>query len=187
MVRQNPGEITLLTIGPLTNAALLFKLDPQIPSLLKGLVMMAGVFRPGGGRPGLAEWNVMCDPHAAAIVYASPVAVHRSVGLDVTTQVTMQAPEVKRRFRRGLLRAVLDFAQVWFRHSRVLTFHDPLAATTIFDSRICGFERGRVAVDLVSSLAPGMTVFGSDTKHGEHEIAATVNRERFLKQYFSVF
>ena len=43
-IRSRPGEITLLTIGPLTNIALLFQIDPEIPSLLKSLVMMAGVF-----------------------------------------------------------------------------------------------------------------------------------------------
>src|SRR5437867_10805365 len=43
-IRRHPGEVTLLTIGPLTNIGLLFALDPEIPSLLKALVSMCGVF-----------------------------------------------------------------------------------------------------------------------------------------------
>src|SRR5215213_1054103 len=41
-IRGRPGEITLLTLGPLTNVALLFALDPEIPSMLKSIVSMAG-------------------------------------------------------------------------------------------------------------------------------------------------
>ncbi len=41
-IRKYPGEVTLLTTGPLTNAALLFKADPEIPGLLRSLVMMCG-------------------------------------------------------------------------------------------------------------------------------------------------
>src|SRR5215218_11347894 len=43
-IRDHPGEVMLLAIGPLTNIALLFAVDPEIPSLLKGLVIMAGAF-----------------------------------------------------------------------------------------------------------------------------------------------
>ena len=43
-IRANPGEVTLLGIGPMTNIALLFACDPEIPKLLKSLTMMVGVY-----------------------------------------------------------------------------------------------------------------------------------------------
>ncbi len=89
-IHAHPGEVTLLTIGPLTNIGLLLASDPQIPRLLKRLVLMCGVFTthmPGAPR---LEWNAMLDPHATAIVYRSPIVVHRSIGLDVTLQVTLR-------------------------------------------------------------------------------------------------
>ncbi|PKN84985.1 MAG: nucleoside hydrolase, partial [Chloroflexi bacterium HGW-Chloroflexi-8] len=43
-IRENPHEVTLLAIGPLTNVALLFLVDPEIPSLLDGLMVMCGSF-----------------------------------------------------------------------------------------------------------------------------------------------
>jgi purine nucleosidase len=115
-IRAHPGEVTLLTIGPLTNIALLFSIDPEIPHLLKELVMMCGVFTNRRAGVGPLEWNALLDPHAAAIVYRAPVRVHRSIGLDVTTQVVLPAAEVRRRFQHPLLRPVLDFAEVWFAH-----------------------------------------------------------------------
>ena len=86
-IRAHPGEITLLTIGPLTNVGLLFALDREIPHLLKEVVMMGGVYL--RWEPGL-EWNVSLDTVAASIVFGSPVPV-RAIGLDVTLQVNMPA------------------------------------------------------------------------------------------------
>ncbi len=185
-IRAHPGEITLLTIGPLTNIGLLFRTDPEIPALLKELVMMCGIFT--NRRPGVGplEWNALLDPHATAIVYHSPVAVHRSIGLDVTTQVVMTAAEVKARFTHPLLRPVLDFTEVRFRTNPWITFHDPLAAATIFNNRVCGFERGQVEVELASPRFAGATHWslGPATPH---EVALSVDPAAFFDEYFSVF
>lgn len=98
IIHKNPGEVTLLAIGPLTNIALLFSVDPVIPGLLKQLVIMGGVFTNCLANLPHAEWNILCDPHAASIVYSAPVNIHKSIGLDVTCQVTMDKEEVKKRF-----------------------------------------------------------------------------------------
>jgi inosine-uridine nucleoside N-ribohydrolase len=181
-IRAHPGEVTLLTIGPLTNAALLFAVDPEIPRLLKGLVMMCGVFH---SQKRTTEWNAMLDPHATAIVYRAPVALHRSIGLDVTLQVRMSAAEVRRRFDAPLLRPVLDFAEVWFEEQDEILFHDPLAAVTIFDEGVCGFVQGRVTVDLEEE--PGRTLFEAEGEDAPHEVATTVDGERFFDDFFAPF
>ena len=180
-IHEHPGEITLLTIGPLTNIALLFKTDPEIPALLKGLVMMAGVFT----RDRL-EWNVMLDPHASAIVYRTPVAIHRSIGLDVTQQVKLPAEEIRQRFQAPLLQPVLDFAEVWFQERQEITFHDPLAATTIFDEQICSFSKGQVQVELDQPKNMGLTCWQPNPK-GPHEVALSVKPEKFFNHFFSIF
>jgi inosine-uridine nucleoside N-ribohydrolase len=185
-IRANPGEITLLAIGPMTNVALLFAVDPEVPKLLKRLVMMVGVFTTQLPDSGYREWNAMCDPHAIAMIYRTPVQVHRSIGLDVTRQVTMQADEVRARFQKGLLKPVLDFAEVWFKEREVITFHDPLAATTIFDPDICPFMRGRVDVELSSPRLMGLTHW-TQKDDGEHEITLEVDAARFFSHYFSYF
>jgi inosine-uridine nucleoside N-ribohydrolase len=166
--------------------AALFAIDPQIPRLLKGLVLMCGRFsnKIGGWNP--AEWNAWCDPHAAAIVYGAKVALHRSYGLDVTTQVRMKSAEVRKRFNCTMLRPVLDFAKVWFEHSEHITFHDPLAAASIFDESICSCSKGKVEVMYMDGPVAGYTHFTQDKK-GMHEVALEVNAPKFFKHYFSVF
>ncbi len=183
-IRAHPGEITLLTIGPLTNIALLFAADPEIPQLLKGLVLMAGSFWSGKNK-GL-EWNVILDPHAAAMVYRAPVKLHRSIGLDVTTQVTMAADDVRTRFQTGLLRPVLDFAEVWFEERPVITFHDPLAAATLFDDQICGYEAGQINIELDDKDLLGKTHWSTNADVAPHTVATIVKAERFFEHYFGV-
>lgn len=184
-IRANPGEVALLGIGPMTNIGLLFALDPEIPGLLKELVMMVGVFTNRLAGVGPLEWNAICDPHALAIIYQADVAVHRSVGLDVTCQVTMDADEVRRRFQTGLLRPVLEFAEVWFRNTSTITFHDPLAAVTLFDDSVCTFQRGAVDVELTSPRLLGVTYWLGDAANGRHEVALQVDPQRFFDRYFS--
>ena len=185
-IRAHPGEVTLLSIGPLTNIAALFLADPEIPALLKGLVSMCGLFTRKWGGVGPLEWNAMLDPHATAIVYRNAPEGHRSIGLDVTLQVKMPAVEVRERFRTPRLLPVLDFAEVWFRKRKEITFHDPLAAATIFDPSICRFERGRVDVNLTSKVLAGQTAWKRDA-NGLHEVALEVNPQRFFDQFFSLF
>jgi len=192
-IHKYPGEIILLTVGPLSNIGLLFRVDPEIPSLLKGLVMMCGVFtnRQAGVSPLewkaiTPEWNAMCDPHAAAIVYQATTNIHRSIGLDVTRQVTMNAKEVREKFNCDRLRPVLDFAEIWFRRRNKITFNDPLAAATIFDNQICVFKKGTVDVELTSERLEGLTLWKpSDSER--HEVALEVDSKRFFEHYFSIF
>src|ERR1044071_7359242 len=57
-IRAYPGEVTLLTIGPLTNIGMLFSTYPDVPDSLAGLVMMGGNFDEKGPEAGRVEWNV---------------------------------------------------------------------------------------------------------------------------------
>jgi inosine-uridine nucleoside N-ribohydrolase len=184
-IRANPGEVTLLGIGPMTNIALLFAIDPAIPHLLKGLVMMVGLFTNHLAHVGPLEANAVGDPHAIAKLYQTPVPIHRSVGLDVTCQVTMNADEVRKRFQIPLLQPVLDFAEVWFHETPVVTFHDPLAAATLFDDKICTFYRGTVEIELNAGRMLGKTYWTADAA-GAHEVALQVSPDRFFSHYFSV-
>jgi purine nucleosidase len=90
--RRRPGEITLVTCGPLTNLAVALITEPALPTLLKGWVVMGGAYRLPGNTEPTTEWNIHCDPEAAKIAFSAwgesatahghgrPVAL----GLDVT-------------------------------------------------------------------------------------------------------
>jgi purine nucleosidase len=184
-ILSNPGEVTLLGIGPLTNIALLFLVDPEIPHLLKQLVLMCGRFTGINAAAPQVEWNALVDPHATAIVYKAPVPEHRSVGLDVTLKVRMPVDEVRQRFESRLLEPVLDFAEVWFKDVKEIIFHDPLAGATIFDSSICEFQSGEVEIDLEN--VPGQTLWKPGSTPASHKVASKVDLQEFFTHFFSVF
>ena len=187
-IRANPGEVVLLAIGPLTNAGLLFAVDPEAAGLLKALVMMAGSFTEPMCTQRPREWNARGDYHATSIVYRTPVRVHRSVGLDVTMKCRMPAAEVRRRFGEiEKLAPVLDMAEVWFEKRDAITFHDPLAAASIFDEAILTFERGTVEVETEDKSLGGRTRWTPGPPDAPHEVAVKVARDRFFDHFFSVF
>jgi purine nucleosidase len=186
-IRNHPGEITLLAIGPMTNVALLFAADPEIPHLLKELVLMCGVFGSSITNVPRVEWNAKVDPFAAAMVYSAKSDVHRSVGLDVTCQLKMPANQVRSAFSTDLLlQTVLSMAEVWFTKRDVITFHDPLAAVTLFSDDVCRFEKGSVEVELSSPYVKGMTFF-KPSPDGYHEVALGVDSKIFYDEFFGVF
>lgn len=181
-IRNRPGEITLLTIGPLTNVGLLFAVDPEVPRLLKRLVMMGGRYFAG---PHAQEWNTMLDPIAAALVFNAPVPELVACGLDVTLKCRMPAHECRRLFKGGPLDIVGAMAEVWFRDQEVITFHDPLAAACIFEPDLCTYRRGRVTMTLgeTEEQDSSVTIFREDPI-GPHSVADDVNPERFFDRYF---
>jgi inosine-uridine nucleoside N-ribohydrolase len=119
------------------------------------------------------------------MVYNAPDVKISSIGLDVTTQVVMEKDEIIKNFTGKILQPVLDFSGVWFQDSRQITFHDPLAAATIFDDTLCGFEKGRVEVELAGNRTMGLTWLNPE-EDGPHEVALRVDAERFFSHYFDV-
>jgi purine nucleosidase len=88
--RRRPGAITLVATGPLTNVALAVKAAPELPRLLRRLVIMGGSFDHSGNTTPVAEFNVLVDPEAAKIVLDA-FSEHDSprpliCGLNVTEQ-----------------------------------------------------------------------------------------------------
>ncbi len=85
-ILENPGEVTLVPIGPLTNIALALKLEPKIVNIVKEVVIMGGAATVQGNVTPVAEANIWQDPHAASIVFSSGLPL-TMVGLDVTKKV----------------------------------------------------------------------------------------------------
>jgi purine nucleosidase len=183
-IRSRPGEITLLSVGPLTNVGLLLALDPEIPSLLKRYVMMGGAFVSRGSN--LAEWNALVDPHATAITFAARAPGTRAVGLDVTMKCRMPTAECLRRFGQGPLKIIAEMAEVWGHGSGQVIFHDPLAAVSVFEPDVCQWQAGLIEIELQSERLRGLTHFNPRADQKPHEVAVDVKPEEFFKRYFEV-
>lgn len=181
-IKENPHEITLIGIGNMTNIATLFTTYPDAAGLLKGLYIMNGYF----GEEPLPEpwynWNSWADPLASKIVFATDIAVHRTVPLEVTDSLTIEAEQAEILFRADsdLMKAVFSFGNAWLESSDKLTLHDPLAAVCVFHPDICRFERGNVQVETEQESNMGGTAF-IPSASGNAEIAKSVDREQFYR------
>jgi purine nucleosidase len=95
--RRRPGELTLVALAPLTNVALAVLREPDLPRLLRRLVIMGGSYRSGGNTTPTTEWNVNSDPESAKIVFEAfggvrddgSVTRPTALGLDVTERAKL--------------------------------------------------------------------------------------------------
>jgi purine nucleosidase len=174
--RSRPGEITLITTGPLTNLAVALLREPELPRLLKGLVMMAGSYRTAGNTAPTTEWNVAVDPDAMAVVLAGWAAVPDAprplaLGLDVTERAKLtpeQLDDVRRRSGAAADDPVMRFVDDALRfymefHSRYDGFygafiHDALAVAAALDRTLVRTESLAVEVELGGTWTTGETV-----------------------------
>lgn len=186
-VRQHPGEVTLLAIGPLTNVGTLFAADPELPALLKRLVVMGGCYR----HHHRSENNIRNDVIAASIALgAGPQSRPPdtlAVGWEVTTQCRLDAATCRRKLTAKVLEPVRDFMEVWFRNAEHATFHDPLAAAVIFEPELCTYASGRIELSLTEPTL-GWTAWRAAEEDGEspHRIAASVDPTRFFEHFESI-
>jgi inosine-uridine nucleoside N-ribohydrolase len=184
-IRAHPGEVTLLAVGPFTNVGMLFSQHPDVAELLAGLIVMGGNFDETAPEAGRIEWNVAGDLLASEIVYKTPVRLHRSLGLNVTQRVMMSADETREKYTAPLLRPVLDMAEIWFKgFYPFITYHDPLAAATIFEPDLCTYEQGNVILDKTDK--PGKTIWQPGGSDAPHQVAMTVDVNRYFEHFFHV-
>ena len=117
--RRRPGEITLVTLGPVTNLAVAVLREPELPVLLRRWILMGGSYRSPGNTAPTTEWNVSVDPDAmkvALTAFADPAVVVRrtgaglpglplALGLDVTERAKLLPAHVVELARRAGSRA----------------------------------------------------------------------------------
>lgn len=99
-VKANPGEVTLVVLGPMTNIALALALEPDLPRYVKAVVPMGGVLHVMGNVSPVASANILGDPHAADIVLGTDWDVTLVPG-DTTRQVRISDAFLDRIRARG--------------------------------------------------------------------------------------
>lgn len=195
VVREHPGEVRILTFGPLTNVAMAFELDPELPVLLNGLICLGGSLHGVGDVTAMAEFNFWSDPQAAGTVIRSPVG-KILVPLEVGHSVGLTFEDIER--LSGLIPStpVGELATGLLQYSaracrQLMPFEEvtlPAAAALAIASRVASFDTAHVAADVETSgdLTRGTLVL--DRRRFQHrqtnlEIVATVEADATL-DYF---
>jgi len=178
-----PGEVTLVATGPLTNIALAVRRHPPLASQVADFIIMGGSAGRGNVTP-VAEFNIACDPEAAAIVFGAGWRVTMA-GLDVTHQARATA-EVRDRLR-ALGRLGDELLLPGLRGYRSVAggagqpVHDVCAVALVVAPGLFGCQPARVEVELQGRWTSGMTVtdFGAPASARNALVAMSVDAPAF--------
>ncbi|WP_162463051.1 nucleoside hydrolase [Paenibacillus psychroresistens] len=187
-IMENPGEITLIGIGPLTNIAAAIIMEPRLISHVKEIVLMGGVIRLGSNGADLQpiEYNIQCDPEAASVVFSSggPIVM---VGLDVTSKVMITREHCKRLIAsvKPSNIALADVIERWLVRigENTTAMHDPLAVAVVLDRSLVTTLRMSVEVGYDHRNGTGQTIARSDPA-GSVDVCIDVDAPRFLELLF---
>jgi purine nucleosidase len=159
-IEAEPGAVTLVATGPLTNIALAVRHHPPLASQVADFIIMGGSAGRGNVAPA-AEFNIWCDPEAAAIVFAAGWRVTMA-GLDVTHQARATA-EIRDRLR-ALGRLGDELLLPGLRGYRSVAggagqpVHDVCALALVAAPGLFGCQPARVEVETQGRWTSGMTV-----------------------------
>lgn len=165
--RNAPGEITLVTLGPLTNIAVAIEKDPSIVSCIKNIVVMGGSSCTVGNVTPAAEYNIWCDPEAADIVFNSGHPDITMVGWELCrgeANITEDEMEyvysfktTKGDFTIDCNKHALDSSQNWLGDPG-LGLPDPVAMSVALDDSVV-LKQSRHSVQVVlDGPSRGMTI-----------------------------
>jgi pyrimidine-specific ribonucleoside hydrolase len=192
-IKSSPGELTLLTLGPLTNVAEALQADPSLVDDIDMIYIMGGavnvpgnVAASGVGIPNeKAEWNIYVDPSAADIVFRSGAPI-TLVPLDATNQVPLTSEfynQVRRNHGSAEAGFVFDVLtqQKGFIDSGGYFFWDPLAAAILSDESLATIRDENLCV--VTAEGPDSGWTKPDDGCPQVRVAVSADEARF-KQTF---
>lgn len=165
LARERPGELTLVAVGPLTNLGLALVMDPELPRLVKRVVIMGGAVNTAGNASAVGEANIWHDPEAAQLVVDAAWDL-TVVGLEITMRTALPGSAIERIEASRDPRAQLISAI--FQHylgvyeplvgERTCVLHDPLAVALALDPDMATYRLARVGIELRGERSRGQVV-----------------------------
>lgn len=188
-VLAQPGEVSLVALGPLTNVAFAIRKAPQLAGAVARVSLMGGSYTRGNVTPA-AEFNMWTDPEAAAVVFDAGWDV-TMVGLDVTHQAlyteevaggfaAIDTPVARwvgelMAFRASTYQAVYDMSAA--------PLHDPCALAALIDPSVVPTRPALVEIETAGTHTAGMTVVDFDRTpaagRGKHHVGVGLDTEAF--------
>ena len=165
LLESPPGEVTLCTLGPLTNVAMAIVKEPAVTGRICEIVMMGGGYFEGGNTTPAAEFNIFVDPHAAHVVFTSGIPI-TMMPLDVTHKALTTGARIEAFSRLGSPAgtAVAGMLEFFDRHDIEKygieggPLHDPCVVAYLLDPGLFGGKPCHVEVVSDSGPASGATL-----------------------------
>jgi purine nucleosidase len=189
---EEPGDLSIFPIGPLTNIAMAIRKEPRFAKAVKELVIMGGAITENGNSTPLAEFNIYVDPHAAHIVFHAGIPI-TLIPLDVTHKCLLKQEHVDRLMKvdSSISRFIKDAVEVYFKFSYERGFtgcalHDPLTLATVIAPELLTLKEYYVDVDHSTGPAMGKTfadIFNVMKKPANMKVAMDVRGDDFIELF----
>ncbi len=192
VINANAGDITLVTLGPLTNVALALLREPALAQSVSYCFIMGGIGSGHGNVTPTAEFNIWVDPEAAKIVYESGMEM-TMVGWDISWKyATFDAGEADeiRRIGTPLAEFVVDIQATLTEFSMTenalagFDLPDPITMAAAIDPSIAEYQDFRVDVTTGQGLERGITVvdvLGVSKRAPQMSVATSADRAAFVE------
>lgn len=174
LARERPGELTLVAVGPLTNLGVALLMEPELPRLIKQVIIMGGAIHTAGNSSAVGEANIWHDPEAAQLVVDAPWDL-TVVGLEITMRTALSTAAIERVEKSTDPRATLISSI--FQHyldvyapivgERTCVLHDPLAMAIALEPDIATYRLARATVELRGEHSRGQVI--ADVRGFEHD------------------
>jgi len=166
LLKRYPDELSLITLGPLTNLAEALRADKRRVRRLREVVIMGGAIRVCGNIRPAAEFNIFVDPHAAQRVFQSGLPI-KLVPLDVTERVCLGPMEIENiaqdmdeplgRFLSDATSKAMEYMKQ-MRGVEGIFLHDPLAVGVAINPSMVETTLLHVDVETHQGITQGMTL-----------------------------
>lgn len=184
--QERPGEVTLVCLGPLTNLAIALNVEPDLPALLKSVVIMGGAYwTPGNMKPHRhAEFNLFEDPEAADQIFRAGWNELMVVGLDVTHQapvtsevwsLILNADSPPAQIIQALYRSRVENPETGQSY-----IHDAMAVAAALDPDLIDWEPHSVDIQ-VDDIHRGESRIAGD---GPIQVAKEVDALAFMSRFY---
>ena len=187
-VNNNPGEITIVALGPLTNIATAINKNVEFAKNIKELIIMGGGVNEGNVTP-FAEFNFYRDPDAAKIVFEADLNKITMLGLNITHRLPLNSTletllsnsdNALANFLYNITRAGAEFDKKEGHGGLVL--HDPITFAYLLDDSIVAVKPAKVTIENEGDKK-GMSCV-TIIPESNCYVGFEVNRDKFYKLLF---
>lgn len=192
IVKNNPNETTIVTLGPLTNIAKAILKDRETMEKVKEIVIMGGAINVPGNKNRVAEFNIFVDPEAAEIVFNFPVK-KTIVPLDACNNVQFQLKDFKKIKNKNLREILIQMNKPYIRNLekdagiKAALMYDPLTIFYLLEKDACRTNEDNVQIETKGEITRGMTVVDkrkiTDGLKPNLTIANYINENRFRERF----
>jgi inosine-uridine nucleoside N-ribohydrolase len=194
LVRNAPHEITIVTLGPLTNIANAIQKDPDTMMLVKEIVSMGGAIDVPGNKNRVAEFNIFVDPDAAKIVMDFPIT-KTLIPLDACNHIMLQLTDLAHiqdePTRNLFVRMLTPYIANLERDADVsgALMYDPLTVFYLLQPEVCRTSKLNVLIETEGEVARGMTVVDkrkvTDRLEPNVTVVTHIEADPFITQFIA--